>query len=336
MKLGILGAGMISQEFLAMSHEIKDCKIEAIAATPRSVEKLERLCKEYDIPRFYTDSTLCIADPNVDTVYVALPNNMHYQYVKEAIEAGKNVICEKPFTSTYEEAKELIALAKDYNVMLFEAVTTRYLPNSKAIKEKLPELGNLRIVNMNFSQYSSRYDAFKEGKIAPAFSLANSGGALMDLNIYNINMCAYLFGMPKNVDYLANVNKGIDTSGILVLDYESFKCVCIGAKDCKAPLLSTIQGDEGFISYTTPSSIVDEFSLSYNKKSIDPHALAESESFSFNGKSHRMAHEFNAFAKAIADKDTALMDEMNEVTLITMKIQCEARKKAGIIFPADK
>ncbi|MFR2502999.1 MAG: hypothetical protein ACLS85_11090 [Coprobacillus cateniformis] len=124
---------------------------------------------------------------------------------------------------------------------MVEAVSTQYLPNTLKIKELLPTLGQIKIVSANYSQYSSRYDAFKAGEVLPAFNPAMSGGALMDLNIYNINLVVALFGKPLNVNYEANIQRGIDTSGILTLDYDSFKCVCIGAKDCKAPVATNIQ-----------------------------------------------------------------------------------------------
>ena len=97
-------------------------------------------------------------------------------------------------------------------------------------------------MNINYSQYSSRYDAFKRGEIAPAFNPEMGGGALRDLNIYNIHLLVGLFGKPHRVEYLPNVERGVDTSGILVLDYGNFKAVAIGAKDCSAEIRSTIQG----------------------------------------------------------------------------------------------
>ena len=76
----------------------------------------------------------------------------------------------------------------------------------------------------------------------------------MDLNVYNIHFLTGLFGKPEAVSYHANVERGIDTSGILTMDYGSFQAVCIGAKDCQAPLVSTLQGDGGYIRMTAPVS----------------------------------------------------------------------------------
>lgn len=90
---------------------------------------------------------------------------------------------------------------------MLEAITNQYLSNMTFIKEHLDQLGDIKIVECNYSQYSSRYDAFKRGDIAPAFNPKMGGGALRDLNIYNIHFVVGLFGRPKTVQYLANVEK---------------------------------------------------------------------------------------------------------------------------------
>lgn len=140
-----------------------------------------------------------------------------------------------------EEFEELAKLAQEKELLLMEAITNQYLANFTAIKEALSDIGDVKIVNINYSQYSSRYDAFKRGEIAPAFNPEMGGGALRDLNVYNIHLLVGLFGKPNRVEYLPNVERGVDTSGILVLDYGHFKAVAIGAKDCSAEIRSTIQ-----------------------------------------------------------------------------------------------
>ena len=82
---------------------------------------------------------------------------------------------------------------------MIEAIINQYLENFKVIKDSLSEIGDIKIVNINYSQYSSRYDAFKQGEIAPAFNPEMGGGALRDLNIYNIHLLVGLFGNPNRV-----------------------------------------------------------------------------------------------------------------------------------------
>mgnify|MGYP002248068767 FL=1 len=111
-----------------------------------------------------------MSNPEVDTIYVGTPNHTHYDYAKKALLAGKHVICEKPFTLHLEEFEELAKLAQEKELLLMEAITNQYLANFTAIKEALSDIGDVKIVNINYSQYSSRYDAFKRGEIAPAFN----------------------------------------------------------------------------------------------------------------------------------------------------------------------
>ena len=328
MRLGIIGAGMIVRGLFEFAHEIEGLELVAICATPQEEEQLKEMCQAHQIKRYYVDSEKLFEDEEVDVIYVAVPNHLHYLFCKKAIEAGKHVICEKPFTSNTTELEELVKLAKERDVLMVEAMTTHYLPNMISIKEKMDQLGDIKIVSANYSQYSSRYNAFKQGDILPAFNPEMSGGALMDLNIYNINFVVALFGEPKSVDYQANIERGIDTSGILILDYDTFKCVCIGAKDCKAPVSTTIQGNKGSIQITTPVNVLGDYSISLNRN-------GKEETFDYNDGKHRMYHEFVQFMDMIGNKQQDKVDEMLAISLITMRIQTEARKKAGVIFPAD-
>ncbi|WP_019771476.1 Gfo/Idh/MocA family protein, partial [Streptococcus sobrinus] len=100
--------------------------------------------------------------------YIGTPNHTHYDYAKKALEAGKHVICEKPFTMEAEELVNLRQEADKRELILLEAITNQYLANFQSLKENLAKIGQPKIVTVNYSQYSSRYDAFKKGEIAPA------------------------------------------------------------------------------------------------------------------------------------------------------------------------
>lgn len=337
MKVGIIGAGMIVHDFLSFANEVEGMQLVALCATPQEEEKIIDLSKKAGIPNWYTNVDEMLKDANVEVAYVAVPNHLHYPFCKKALEAGKHVICEKPFTSNAKELEDLMHIAKEKKLILIEGVSTQYLPNTLKIKETLKDLGNIKIVSANYSQYSSRYDAFKEGNVLPAFNPEMSGGALMDLNIYNINFVVALFGKPKKVDYQANIEKGIDTSGILTLDYGTFKCVCIAAKDCKAPVSTNIQGDKGCINITTPVNTLAGYTVLMNNASAAKQMDANGgNTFDYNYDKHRMYHEFVEFVKMIDSKDYIRAEKMLDISLITMEIQTEARKKAGVVFTADK
>ena len=286
MKLALLGTGMIVTEVLPVLITIEGIELEAILSTPRSLDKAEALAKQYGLSQATSDYEAILSNPEVDTIYVGTPNHTHYDYAKKALLAGKHVICEKPFTLHLEEFEELAKLAQEKELLLMEAITNQYLANFTAIKEALSDIGDVKIVNINYSQYSSRYDAFKRGQIAPAFNPEMGGGALRDLNIYNIHLLVGLFGKPNRVGYLPNVERGVDTSGILVLDYGNFKAVAIGV---------TLNGQKERI-------------------------------VNLNSPQHRMHDEFVAFEKMVATKDFDSVAKQLEHSRQVMEVLDQASK----------
>ncbi|MCT3033577.1 Gfo/Idh/MocA family protein [Pediococcus pentosaceus] len=294
MKLGIVGAGMIVKDFLTMTPLLPEIELKAITGTPHGIDNMEKLQMQYGIDRVYTDIDECLANEEIDTIYVAVPNHLHFAFAKKALEAGKNVICEKPFTLNLAELEELAELAQTKQLILLEAITNQYMMNYQKIKEAVPTLGEIKVVECNYSQYSSRYDAFKAGEVLPAFNPKFGGGALMDINIYNIHFVVGLLGAPTSVKYLANIEKDIDTSGILILNYPDTKVVCIGAKDPTATIRSTIQGTKGSVIVNGATNVLDNF---------DIESKAGIENFDFKQNSHRMYEEFKAFQRIIAEKD---------------------------------
>ncbi len=326
MKLGIVGSGTIVREFLDITHYLTETELTAICYTERSRETGRELAGRYHITHEFTDYEEFL-NSDADTVYVALPNHLHFLFTKKALEAGKNVIVEKPFTPTYKEAVHLSEMAREKGLFLLEAITTLHFPNYKKIKELLPVLGNIKIVQCNYSQYSRRYDSFKKGLILPAFAPACCGGALMDINIYNIHYVVGLFGRPKQVEYFPNMERGIDTSGILMLDYETFQCACVGAKDCRAPIVNSIQGDQGCLNQNTPVNVCENFQIILNDGTT---TLINENSYE-----HRMIHEFKEFEAIINRRDFKTCYELLNHTLTVCEVQNIARSKGGIIFPGD-
>ena len=312
MKLALLGTGMIVTEVLPVLTTIEGIELEAILSTPRSLDKAEALAKQYGLTQATSDYEAILSNPDVDTIYVGTPNHTHYDYAKQALLAGKHVICEKPFTLHLEEFEELAKLAQEKKLLLIEAITNQYLANFTAIKNSLAEIGDIKIVNINYSQYSSRYDAFKRGEIAPAFDPAKGGGALRDLNIYNIHLVVGLFGKPERVQYLANMERDVDTSGILMMDYGHFKAACIGAKDCSADIKSTIQGNKGSIAVLGPTNSMPELSLALNGQSMTM--------INENSLNHRMQDEFVAFQAIIEHQDMTVMKLALEHSRLVMEV----------------
>ena len=315
MKLGIIGSGMIVKVFLSFAHELSEIKLVAIAA--RNIENLKELQSKYNIKNIYTDIKLCLENKEIDTIYVAVPNNLHYTVAKKALEAGKNVICEKPFTLKYDEAVELFEIVEARGLILIEAITNQYQNNYLDIKYNIDKIGEIRLVECNFSQLSSRYEAFKNGVIAPVFDKSKGGGVLGDLNIYNIHFVVGLFGKPNNVHYSPNIVNDVDTSGILLLEYDSFKVVCIAAKDTFNNSYVNIQGDQGIIKVIGPTNEVPNYSIQTKDNLIEENK---------NIHSHRMFAEFKKFVEVINNKDFEFMDYQKEQTLNVVYIYEEAKK----------
>ena len=213
MKLGILGTGKIVREFLPWLAEHTPFTVQAICSTERSAELAQSLCGQYGVPQHTTNFLELLQW--VDVVYIAVPNLQHVRYARVALEAGKHVIVEKPLAPTAAQTEELVNLARHKKVFLFEAITTQYLENYAKIRELLPRIGTVKLVQCNFSQYSSRYDAFCAGDVQPAFDPACAGGALMDLGVYNVSYIVGLFGEPNQVKYTAND---------IVIQYIFFAC----------------------------------------------------------------------------------------------------------------
>ncbi|MFI3614730.1 Gfo/Idh/MocA family protein [Streptococcus uberis] len=312
MKLTVVGTGKIVEEALPIITATKGIQVQALVSTPRSQEKAKVLADHYRIQDLYTDLEEALTNPNTDTVYVATPNHLHNEMTKAALLAGKHVICEKPFTLKEAQAQELAEIAKRKQLILLEAITNLYLENFAVLKEELANLGDIKIVDCNYSQYSSRYDAFKEGVIAPAFDPEKGGGALRDLNIYNIHLVVALFGLPKTVNYLPNMERGVDTSGILLMDYLDFKVVCIAAKDCSAEVRTTIQGNRGSLIVAGESNTLPQVQVTEN--GIEPRVINK------NGSEHRMAAEFRVFQAIIDERDFERAQEALDHSLKVMKV----------------
>lgn len=253
MKIGAIGTGAISNSMIAEFQRSE--AVQCVALYSRNEQTGRAMAEKFGIPKVYTSLEDMLADPEIELVYVATPNAIHYRQTKAALLAGKHVLCEKPFAPTAAEAAELIALAKEKHLLLFEAITTAHHPNYAIVKEKLPALGPVKLVSCTFCQFSSRYPALLEGRVSPVLDPAFCGGALMDINLYNIHFAVGLFGAPEKVHYYPNRHSnGVDTSGVLILEYPGFVCQCTGAKDSPARNGAQIIGENGYLEVTPGSS----------------------------------------------------------------------------------
>lgn len=325
MKLAIVGTGKIVEEALPYLAGW-GWEAAAVCTTPRSAEKGRTLAAQCGGARVYTDCAAMLAHAQADAVYIASPNALHYDMALQALRAGWNVIVEKPMTGSIRQAEELAALAREKRRFLYEAVSTIYQPDYAALRANLSRVGEVKLVSCNFSQYSSRYDAFRRGEVLPVFDPAMSGGALMDLNLYNLHWLTGLFGPPEELTYHANIERGIDTSGIVVLRYPGFQAVSTAAKDCAAPCRYIVQGTSGYLTQDTPANQCGEVTL---------HLNGGGEERFHTPVGHRMEAEFRAFARQIAEGDLEACYAALEQSLRVSWMLTRARASAGIRFPED-
>ena len=313
--IAILGTGKIIPEAVEAIQTSKKFNVAVIWAREHSRDKAQTLAEKFHVEKISTNLDEILNDSTIDFVYIGLVNSVHYEYAKKILNAGKNVIVEKPFTNTYDEAKKLVDLAVAKKLYLFEAITNIHLPNFAEIKNLLEKLGEIKLIQANYSQYSSRYDDYKNGKVAPAFNPEMYGGALRDLNVYNINLVAKLFGLPKKISYNANRGfNGVDTSGILILEYENFKASLTAAKDSASPSYFMIQGDNGYIKVDSAPNVF---------KNVEINLGGEIKKFDKNLYENRMVSEFIEFGNIFEEKNYAAMENYLKNSLDVMKIISE-------------
>ena len=320
--VGVIGSGSIVTVFLASIAKLKK-QYHLCGIWGRHEDKLKMFEEYFDY--YTTDLDKLLNDPKIDLVYVALPNGLHYEYAMKVLKAGKNVFVEKPFTVRYSETKKLIDYANKHDLLCLEAIISRFNPNFAKAKKQVKKIGKIRMIDGNFSQYSRRYDNFRKGIIQPVFDKNLAGGALLDLNVYNIHFVAGLFGMPKDVKYFPNMQKGVDTSGVLVLDYGSFKATLIAAKDCKTQAHIIVEGEDGCMrsDFTASSIDVLKTTIYKGKEFVDETKFEEFEGF---------VAELKALARIMKTRDKAEIDAYNKDTLMVAKIMDKALVSANINY----
>ena len=326
-RLGTIGSGFIVHNILDAVNKVDH--IRCVAVYSRTTENGQTLADKYGVAKVYIDMDAFLRDEEINCVYVASPNILHYEQTKRALLAGKHVLCEKPFCTKLEDAKELVEIAKNKGLFLMEAVPTSYLPNYSILKEAIAKIGKIKLVQGNFSQYSSRYDVFLRGELPNVFNPEYAGGCLMDINFYNVYLNIALFGKPKRTVYFPNIAEQtkIDTSGVLIMQYEGFVSENVGAKDTWGENFFMIEGEKGYI-YAEGGSC--------SLRNLKVVTKEMEESFWGQEDDERWDYEMKYLTELLIADDYDTIYEKLNITLDTVEtIEC-ARKEAGICFPGDE
>lgn len=324
-RLGTIGSGVIVHSIL---DNVKVTEgIRLVAVYSRSQEKGSALASKYGAGKVYTDMDAFLADEEVNFVYIATPNLLHYEQAKKALLAGKNVILEKPFCTKASHARELVEIAKEKGLFLIDAVPTAFLPNFEILKEQLPRIGKVKLVMGNYSQYSSRYDQVLAGQVPNIFNPAYAGGCLMDINFYNVYLNIALFGKPQRAVYYPNIYPGLtDTSGTLTMCYDGFVSQSAGAKDTWGVNFFQIEGEKGYIYIRNGSNGIAEVRVV--TKTSD-------ETFNAQPNPDRWFYEVQNLTKLVLEDDYASIYARLDTMLAVIGTIETSRKAAGICFPGD-
>jgi xylose dehydrogenase (NAD/NADP) len=189
-KWGIISTADINRKVIPGAHASD--KVELVAVASRDQAKADAYAKEWDIPHAYGTYDALLADPEIEAVYISLPNNMHCEWSIKALEAGKHVLCEKPMSRHPAEVAAAFDAAERTGFLLSEAFMYRHNPQTKRILELVEggAIGELRVIRSTFS-----YGLYDEDNIRLRTDV--EGGALMDVGCYNVSCSRLLGGEPE-------------------------------------------------------------------------------------------------------------------------------------------
>lgn len=327
---GIIGTNWITDSWIQSAQASKNWKLTAVYS--RDQETAKKFGEKYSVSTTYTSIESLVSDSNVDAVYVASPNSLHYSQSKTILEAKKHVILEKPSTSTEAELDSLFKIAKQNSVFILEAFRHIQEVNfhvlNKAINEE-KRLGSLMGASLTYASFSSRYNAVLAGEVPNIFSLDFSGGSIVDIGVYPIAFAIALFGCPKSQTYAPYIcPTGVDGGGFITLEYDTFG-VQINQSKCftsKAP--SEIYGEKGTITLNATTDIDSVAFWSNSTKKTEELAGKKAEL--------NMQEEAAELGRIIAEKDTSAAEKLEKISRDVLAVTTDLRKQNGIVFKAER
>ena len=189
---GILGTGGITRALLRGAH--RTAAVEVVAVGSRTADRAEAYAKEHRIGRAHPSYEALLADPDVEAVYISLPNSLHHPWTMRALQAGKHVLCEKPYTRRHAEVALAFDTAARAGLVLSEAFMWRHHPQALAIVELLPEIGELQTIRTTFSFVLDRPDDIR-------LRADLDGGSLMDVGTYCVSGARLLTGEEPDLAF---------------------------------------------------------------------------------------------------------------------------------------
>lgn len=211
---GILSTARIANKLADAVNKTEDCTLLAVGS--RSQNSADEFADRYGIPRRYASYEQLVADPDIDVIYVATPHPFHMDNAVLALEAGKAVLVEKPFTMNAPEAQRVIETARARGLFLMEAMWTRFLPIMARTRELIRSgaIGDPRLVQVDFGFFSP-FDP-KDRLFAPELG----GGALLDVGIYTMAFVSMVLGTPQRIESFARIGQtGVDEENLSIFTF---------------------------------------------------------------------------------------------------------------------
>lgn len=323
LRWGIIGSGKIAGRFAGDLQLL--ARSEVVAVGSRSQASAESFGERYDVPHRHTSYQALVADDDVQAVYVATPNPVHHQAAMLAIEAGKAVLVEKPFTLNSAEARSLVDAARARGVFLMEAMWTRFLPHMITIRELLAagRLGDVRTLQADHGQAlptdpSHRVNARELG-----------GGALLDLGVYPVSFSSMVLGRPRAVvARSAMTATGVDAQTSMVLEHEGGRHAVITATlSARTPNRASISGTDARIEIDSVWYTPTSFSVIDREGETQVHPLRHEG----HGIRHQAAEVAQAVAMGRLESDIMPLDE----TVAIMATLDEVRSQIGLRYPGE-
>ncbi len=211
---GILGTGTVARDVARSFAYVNDAELAAVGS--RSLDTARAFAARFGIAKAYGSYDELLADGDIDVVYIATPHDRHRDDCLKCFDAGKAVLCEKPFTLNAAQALEVISTAREKNLFCMEAMWMRFIPLIRRVRELVDagEIGHVQMIKADFG-YPTWYDP--ENRF---FSLNRGGGSLMDRGIYTLSLARFLLGDHENMKSSATIGPtGVDHQSACLLEY---------------------------------------------------------------------------------------------------------------------
>lgn len=321
LRWGFLSAGGIATA-VADDFRIAGINIQAVGA--RDLAKANEFADKFGIPNRHQGYEALVNDPEVDAVYISTPHPWHHQHALLALNAGKHVLLEKPFTINAREAQEIKELAATKKLFVLEAMWTRFLPSMDAIFAVINSgiLGDIRLVTADHSQYLPHVARLWEPELG--------GGALLDLGIYPVSFAVRVLGLPKQVIAKTTLTgQHVDETTSLIFEYESGAqaslTTCMSAA---GPVTATVVGTFGRIEIDTPFYNQTSFKVFNQGGEV---IQSYDEKIKGVGRQYQGLHLEKCVADGLLESPVLSVTESVEI----MKVMDTLRAQMGVKYPTE-